>query len=250
MILISDIGNTNITIGLFEKGKKIEIIRLDTDCSLTSQDYGLILSYKLSGFEIEGAIVSSVVDELTDIYAEAIEKYLKIKPFIFSYKTDVGLKILTDEKSELGADRIVNAVAAIKFYKPPAIVVDLGTATTFDIINGKNEYVGGLIAPGLKIQMRALSQFTSKLPLVEIDNSKAAIAKNTKDAILSGVIRGHAHLISGLLKDCEQEMDEKPITIATGGYARMISKYLEKPFDFIDNDLTLKGLLAIYNILN
>ena len=123
----------------------------------------------------------------------------------------------------------------------------MGTATTFDIINENNEFMGGIITPGMQIQLKALSKFTSKLPLLDVEPIKNVIGHNTQEAILSGVIRGHACMIEGLLKKCEQELGKKPVTIATGGYAFLISEYMEKPFDFIDEDLTLKGLNIIYN---
>ena len=251
MILISDIGNTSITVGLFDNDKKITSWRLTTDNKRSCDEYGIILSNLISNFDknlkLEGAIVSSVVTPLTDIYLTAIKKYLNIEPINFSYKIDTGVKIVTENKSEVGADRIVNAVAAVNLYKTPAIVIDMGTATTFDIINGNNEFMGGIISPGMKIQLKALSKFTSKLPLLDVEPIKEVIGHNTEEAILSGVVRGHACMIEGLLDECEKELKSKPVTIATGGYAHLISDYMKKPFDFIDEDLTIKGLNIIYN---
>ena len=253
MILISDIGNTSITVGLFDSDRKVTTWRLTTDSKRSCDEYGVLLSGLISNFnknlKLEGAIVSSVVTTLTDIYLEAIRKYLKVAPIDFSYKIDCGIKIMTETKSEVGADRIVNAVAASNLYKTPAIVVDFGTATTFDIINEKKEFLGGIITPGMKIQTQALSKFTSKLPLLDIEPPKSVIGKNTQDAILSGVVRGHACMISGLLKECKRELGENTVVIATGGYAKLVANYMETPFDFIDEDLTLKGLNIIYKNL-
>ena len=250
MILISDIGNTNITAGLFDKGEKVDTWRINTDTGITSEDYSIILSDLISNkIYIEGTIVSSVVPDLTEIYMNALKKCFKIEPIEFSYKIDTGIKIITDKKSEVGADRIVNATAVSALYKTPAIVVDLGTATTFDIINDKKEFIGGIIAPGMKIQTKALAKYTSKLPQTEVDEAKSVIGRNTKEAILSGVVRGHACMIEGLLKECEKELNTKFTTVATGGYANLISKYLNTPFDYIDEDLTLKGLNIIYNLI-
>lgn len=250
MILISDIGNTSITVGLYENDKKVATWRLTTDSKRSSDEYGVMLSGLISNFDekivIDGAIVSSVVTTLTDIYIEAIKKYLKVEPINFSYKIDVGINIVTENKSEVGADRIVNVVAASSLYSVPAIVVDFGTATTFDIINDKKEFIGGIIAPGMKIQTQALSKYTSKLPLLDIEPQKSVIGKNTQEAILSGVVRGHACMISGLLKECENELGQKPCVIATGGYAKLVADYMTTPFDYIDEDLTLKGLNLIY----
>ena len=253
MILISDIGNTSITVGLFDNDKKVKTWRLTTDIKRSSDEYGIVLSELIKQFnsdiKIEGAIVSSVVTTLTDSYLSAIRKYLKVEPVNFSYKIDAGVKIVTENKSEVGADRIVNAVSAINFYKTPAIVIDFGTATTFDIVNDKNEFIGGIIAPGMKIQAQSLSKSTSKLPLLDIEPIKSVIGKNTQEAILSGIVRGHACMISGLLKECEKEMGQKPIVIATGGYANLVAQYIDPPFNYIDEDLTLKGLNIIYKNL-
>ena len=254
MILISDIGNTSITVGLFDKDQKVTSWRLTTDNKRSCDEYGIILSNLISNFnknlKLEGAIISSVVTPLTDIYLSAIKKYLKVEPINFSYKIDTGIKIVTKNKSEVGADRIVNAVAAVNLYKTPAVVIDMGTATTFDIINENNEFMGGIIMPGMKIQLQALSKFTSKLPLLDVEPIKEVIGHNTEEAILSGVVRGHACMIEGLLKECKKELGSTPLTIATGGYAHLISGYMEKKFDCIDEDLTLKGLNIIYNKIN
>lgn len=250
MILISDIGNTNITVGLYDDNIKIADWRLTTDVHRSSDEYGVLLSGLLLNYDkdlkLDGAIVASVVTTLTDIYINAIRKYLNVEPINFDYKIDTGIKIITDNKSEVGADRIVNAVAAATLYKTPAIVIDMGTATTFDIINDKKEFIGGIITPGMKIQTQALSKYTSKLPLLDIEPIKNVIGHNTQEAILSGVVRGHACLIEGLLKQCEKELGQKSTTIATGGYANLISDYINYPFDYIDTDLTLKGLNIIY----
>ena len=254
MILISDIGNTSITVGLFDSGKKVTTWCLTTDNKRSCDEYGIILSNLISNFNknllLEGAIVSSVVTTLTDIYIEAIKKYLKVEPINFSYKIDTGIKIVTETKSEVGADRIVNAVAACVLYHAPSIVVDFGTATTFDIINENKEFVGGIITPGMKIQAQSLSKFTSKLPLLDIEPPKSVIGRNTQDAILSGIVRGHACMISGLLNECKKELGKNTPVIATGGYAKLVANYIETPFDCIDEDLTLKGLNIIYKKLN
>lgn len=253
MILVSDIGNTSITVGLFDGERKVTTWRLTTDSKRSCDEYGVILSGLITNFnknlKIEGAIVSSVVTTLTDVYLNAVRKYLKVEPINFTYKIDTGIEIKTENKSEVGADRIVNVVAAVNLYKAPAIVVDFGTATTFDIINGNKEFVGGIITAGMKIQAQALSKFTSKLPLLDIEEISSVIGHNTQEAMLSGIVRGHSCMISGLLKKCEAELGEKPVVIATGGYARMIEKYLDENFDYIDEDLTLKGLSIIYKKL-
>ena len=157
-------------------------------------------------------------------------------------------KIKTDFHDEVGADRIANAAGAYILYKKPTIVVDFGTATTFDIINSDGEFIGGIIAPGLKLQMNVLNKFTSKLPRIDVAISSKAIGHNTVDAILSGVIRGAGCMIDGLVKQCEKELGQKAVLVATGGYSGLIANYLERPFDYINPTLTLEGLRHLYNL--
>ena len=133
-------------------------------------------------------------------------------------------------------------------YNHPVIVVDFGTATTFDIVNEKGEFIGGIIAPGLNLQLKALNKFTSKLPRIEVALSNTAIGHNTTDAILSGVLRGSASMIDGLIEQCEKELGAKAVVVATGGYSGLIANYLKRPFDFINPTLTLEGLRHLYQI--
>ena len=170
------------------------------------------------------------------------------KPLFVSNKINTGIKIITDRPDEVGADRIANAVGAYSQYKTAAIVVDFGTATSFDIINSKGEFLGGVIAPGINLQMKVLNKFTSKLPRIDVAISNNAIGHNTTDAILSGVIRGTACMIDGLVSQCEDELGEKAVIIATGGYSGLISNYLKRPFNHINPSLTLEGLRQLYNL--
>jgi len=133
-------------------------------------------------------------------------------------------------------------------YKHPVIVIDFGTATSFDIVNGNGEFIGGVIAPGISLQLKTLNKFTSKLPRIEVAKSPSAIGNNTVDAILSGVIRGCACMIDGLVSQCEEELGERAVIVATGGYAAYIAQYMKRPFDFINPTLTLEGLRHLYNI--
>jgi type III pantothenate kinase len=161
---------------------------------------------------------------------------------------NLGIKISTDNPAEVGADRIANAVAVSKKYSGAVIVIDFGTATTFDIINSKNEFLGGVISPGLNTQMKCLKNATSKLPKIEVSISSGAIGHNTTDAILSGVIRGSACMVDGLIEQCEAELGEKATIIATGGYCGLIANYLKRPFDKVNPILTLEGLKYIYEM--
>lgn len=149
---------------------------------------------------------------------------------------------------EVGADRIANAAGAYILYKHPVIVIDFGTATTFDIVNPLGEFIGGVIAPGINLQLKTLNRFTSKLPRIDAAISPSAIGNNTVDAILSGVIRGCACMIDGLIEQCEKELGERAVIVATGGYSNYIAEYMKRPFDFINPTLTLEGLRHLYNI--
>ena len=186
---------------------------------------------------------------LTERIKFAIEKYLDVKTLVVNYKTDLGIEIDLDMPEEAGADRLVNAYAASRLYPQPVIVVDFGTATTFDIVS-ENKFIGGMITAGIKIQADALSNFTSRLPKVKIEAPKNAIGKNTIDAMLSGLVRGHSCMIDGMIEACEKELGKKAVIVATGGYSPIISNNLKRPFDYINTELTLEGLRMIWERLN
>lgn len=248
MLLTSDIGNTNITLGLFDGDVFVEEFRLASDKDLSQREYEVLLKTLLKDFDIDGCIIGSVVEELNNKFFNAIKNILGVEPIMLTNKINTGVKIKTDFPDEVGADRIANAVGAYVLYKKPTIVVDFGTATSFDIINPNGEFIGGIIAPGINLQMKVLNKFTSKLPRTEIAISNKAIGGNTTDAILSGVIRGTACMIDGLVEQCELELGEKATLVATGGYSGLIANYLKRPFDFINPTLTLDGLRHIYNL--
>ena len=158
------------------------------------------------------------------------------------------IKLALNNNKEIGADRIANAAAAAIKYKLPAIVIDFGTATTFDIVDKNASFIGGIIAPGLKIQANSLSQFTSKLPKLKIEAPDKAIGKSTISAMLSGIVLGHKCLIEGMIKNCEKELNEKATIIATGGYSSVLFDNMDGIFDYVDKDLTLFGLKELYNL--
>ena len=253
MILTIDIGNTSTNIGIFDvSGNLLYQFKMASDKKRSEDEYGLMLHYFISNSglkdKIEGAIISSVVVTLTQRYQTAVEKYLNIVPKIVNHKINTGVKICIDNPQEIGADRIANGCAALKLYSLPAIVVDFGTSTNFDIINSNGEFIGGIIAAGLKIQADALYNFASKLPKLKIEEAKKVIGSNTIDAMLSGVVRGHGAMIEGLLKQCETELGQRTCVIATGGYSEIVSEYMERKFDYIDKELTLKGLYELYRL--
>ena len=252
MLLTIDIGNTNITLGVFDKDNLVQSWRLSTDITRTEDEYGIFIKNLIShteySQEIDNVVIASVVVQLTEKIEKALIKYLNITPFIITHKIKTNFAIKTDIPSQVGADRLANAAAVKELYKLPAIVVDFGTATSFDVVNGKSEFIGGIIAAGMKIQAEALSLKTSKLPKLNIEASKNVIGRNTIDAMLSGIVRGHSSMIDGLIKECEKELGEKATIIATGGYSSVISDYLNRKFDCIDSDLTLKGAKILFNL--
>lgn len=172
----------------------------------------------------------------------------KFEAIVLSTNINTGVEILLDNPNEAGADRIANAAGAYVLYNHPVIVVDFGTATTFDIVNAKGQFIGGVIAPGVTLQLKALNKFTSKLPRIDVTLSNFAIGHNTTDAILSGVLRGSAAMIDGLVEQCEKELGQRAVLVATGGYSGLIANYLKRPFDFINPTLTLEGLRYLYQI--
>ncbi len=248
MLLTVDIGNTNITLGIFDEDKIVHSWRLSTEINRTEDEYGVFLKNLLKDINITNAIISSVVVQLTEKLQTAIKKYLNIDSIIISHKSKMNIKIKTDIPSQVGADRIANACAAAYLYKSPAIVVDFGTATSFDIVNSNQEFIGGIITAGMKIQAEALSNRTSKLPKLSIETPDHTIGTNTIDAMLSGIVIGHAAMIDGLIDACEKEIGEKPTIIATGGYSTVISKFLKRKFDYVNPDLTLIGMNLLFKL--
>lgn len=248
MLLTADIGNTSITLGLFEEDALVEEFRLASDKDLSLEEYEVLLKSLFKNYNVDGCIISSVVEELNEKFKFAVKNVFKFEPIFLSLDINTGIKIALDNPREAGADRIANAAGAYVLYNKPVIVVDFGTATSFDIVNQKGEFIGGVIAPGLSLQMKVLNKFTSKLPRIDVAISNKAIGNNTSDAILSGVIRGSACMIDGLVEQCEKELGERAVLVATGGYSGLIANYLKRPFDFINPTLTLEGLRYLYQI--
>ena len=218
MVLTTDIGNSNIVIGCSCDNKILFVERLSTKITATELEYAISFKnvlelYGIRSEDIEGAIISSVVPTLGETIKIAIKNYLNVEAYCVSYKSKLPVKIALDEPKEAGAVRIANAAAAAVFYKLPAIVIDIGTATTFDIVDKNSNFIGGIIAPGPKIQTKSLSQFTSKLPKLKIEAPKSAIGKNTIDAMLSGVVKGHECMVEGMIDLCEKELGQKATII-------------------------------------
>ena len=245
MLLAVDIGNTNITFGFFDGDK------LKYKFTIATLEYNKELFIKnINTKKVQSCIISSVVDDIGEEIENDIQKIFNINPLIMSFKLCFDMNIKAEYPEKIGTDRLINAYIAGKMYSKPAIVVDMGTATTFDIIDSNGDFIGGVILPGINTQLKSLSINTSKLPALtpeEFDKTSKTISTETSKAILSGVIRGHAHAIEGLIEDCKREMDAAPLVIATGGFAGLVSQVSEyNKFDIINPDLTLYGLQTIF----
>lgn len=248
MLLTVDIGNTSITLGIFDNENLVETFRLPSDKELPQEEYEILLHTLFKNYSVNSCIIASVVDELSLTIKHALDNVFHLDSILLSDSLNLGIKIKLKNPKEAGADRIANACGAYVLYSKPAIVVDLGTATTFDIIDKDGNFVGGVIMPGLNLQLRALNSATSKLPKIEISESEKVIGDNTCNAILSGVIRGSASAIEGLIEQCEKELGQKACIVATGGYSTLISKYMKRRFDFVNPYLTLEGLRFLYQL--
>ena len=250
MILVADIGNTNITLGVYSNDKPICISRLATQRHRTCEQYAIELDaiFKLEnlGNNFEGAIISSVVPELTRIFKNAIEKVTSCDALVVAAGLKNGLKIVTDNPKELGADLVAGAVGAISLYELPCLVMDLGTATKISVIDEGGVYAGCTIAPGIGISLDALSLRTSQLPAIELSAPDHTIGTNTVECIRSGTVLGNAAMLDGMADRLEKELGKKIKTlVATGGLAKEIVACCEKEIIY-NKDLVLEGLLTIY----
>jgi type III pantothenate kinase len=252
MLLVFDIGNTYIVTGVFDGGKLVADWRLQTDRQKTADEYGILLKSLLpdAGLDyhaIKAAIMSSVVPPVTGIIERMIEKYFKVKALQIGPGMKTGLSIKTENPREVGADQVVNAVAGIKKYGAPLIIVDFGTATTFCAIAAKGELLGIAIAPGLGISSDALFQRTAKLPRVEFIKPKTVVGKNTIHSMQSGLYFGYIGLVENLIGRMKDEMNCNPKVIATGGFAEWIVGGTPM-INRVDPYLTLEGLKTIYEM--
>ena len=255
MIICIDIGNTNIKYAVYEQDELLVSFRVSTDFKRTSDEYGeqIIGMLDIKGIkakDITGGIVSSVVPSLDYTIDKMCEIYFAFKPLHIAPGLKSGLNIRCDNAREVGADRIVNCVSALVQYgeKKPMIVIDFGTATTFNIINENDEFIGGVIAPGIKGSLDSLVNGTAKLPRVEIEAPKSIIAKNTVTNMQAGIVFGFAGLVEYIVKRIKKELKTQDVkTIATGGFSNVISKEIEC-IDVVDKLLTLKGLKYLYDL--
>jgi len=251
MILVVDVGNTHIVLGVFEGKNLLASWRLSTKEERTADELGmLILSLfqheKLDAENVEAVIVASVVPPIMYTLEHSIKKYFRIDSMIIGPGTKTGINIRYQNPKEVGADRIVNAVAGFEIYGGPLIIVDLGTATTFCAINSRGEYMGGIICPGIKISAEALFQKTAKLPRIDVIKPESVIGKNTVSSMQSGIFYGYVGQIDYIVSRMKFEMQEENVkVIATGGFARLIAEE-SKSISEVNPTLTLNGLRIVY----
>lgn len=245
MILTIDIGNTNILIGLYKNRKLVSHWRISTQKNLTGDDYGVVLKNLFPFEKVEGVIICSVVPYLKEQFKELFKKKLKLDPVIVGYELDLGITLDYENKKEIGADRIANAVGAYCLYKRGCIVVDLGTAITFDVISPKGGYSGGAIAPGIGISSKTLFARADLLHPVNLEKRDFVIGKNTTESLQVGIIHGFASMIEGMIGKFKKKLNFAPFIILTGRDADKISNVVK--FSHItDPFLTLEGLRIIY----
>ena len=252
MLLCVDIGNTNITMGLYREEELLTHWRLVTDNHKMPDEYGMLLLSLLAHHaygpdEVGGVSLASVVPPHTDVFTEMASRYLGLEPLVVGSGVKTGVAIRYDAPRDVGADRVVNAAAAYRLYGGPACIVDFGTGTTFDALSAKGEYLGGAIAPGLQVAAEALFQHTAKLPRVDLRRPSGVIGRNTMDAIRSGILFGYVGLVEGLVERFRQELGPQMHVIATGGLAPLIAQETSI-FEIVDLWLTLKGLRIIYDL--
>jgi len=250
MLLVVDVGNTNTVLGLFDGDNLVHDWRIRTVVDHTVDEYGMLIynlykSSKISSKKITDIIISCVVPPMLNILEPLCEKYFHLKPLIVGPGVKTGMPIYYDNPKEVGADRIVNAVAAYEKYKRDLIIVDFGTATTFDYVSAKGEYMGGCIAPGIMISSEALFERAAKLPRVELSKPRAIIAKDTVSSMQAGIMYGYAGLVDGIVGRIKSEIKGDPMVIATGGLAKIVAPET-KTIEVVDDMLTLEGLRLIH----
>ncbi len=250
MLLAIDVGNTNIVYGLFDEDRLVHQFRVETSRGRTADEYAVILRQLLAMRDVRAesvtaAIVASVVPALTEPMLDLVRRAFALEALVVGPGIRTGMAILYENPREVGADRIVNGVAAYERFKSGLIVVDFGTATTFDCVSPKGEYLGGVIAPGIQISADALFARAAKLPRVEIAKPPRVVGRNTQHSMQSGIVYGYVALVDGLVERLIEELEFPCVVVATGGLARLIAP-LSRSIKEVDDDLTLDGLRILY----
>ena len=252
MLLAIDIGNTNVKLGIFDGDKLKDTWNLATGIHRTADEYGGVLlslmeRQDFSPSKVTGVTLCGVVPPLLRTFVELCQKYLNAKPLVVEAGVKTGMRLSMDNPREVGPDRVVNAVAAQNLYGKPVIIIDLGTATTFDVVSREGDYLGGVIAPGIGISSEALFTRTAMLPRIELIRPKQVIGRNTISAMQSGIIFGYIDLIEGMIRRIEEQLGGKARVVATGGQAYPLAQEVAT-IDIINPDLTLIGLRLIYEM--
>ncbi len=240
MLLAIDAGNTNIVFAVYEGQVQKDHWRCETSAGVMS----VFEEIKARSYQVDSILISSVVPKIKDNLVQRCQRYFNQAPNFVTFD-NAGVEIVLDKPAQVGADRLVNAAAVLEYYQAPAIVLDFGTATTFDVIDEEGRYCGGVIAPGINLSLGALQQAAEKLPNISVDRPDHVIGKNTVDAMQSGIYWGYIGLIEGTIQRISKEMGCKPLVIATGGLASLFSEGT-KMIDIVDPDLILKGLVHIH----
>jgi type III pantothenate kinase len=252
MILVIDVGNTNLTIGVYDEDKLAATFRLTAKTLRTSDEYGIIITQLLSGrgidtSNIEGSIISSVVPDVMHALTGAVARYTDTNPIIVGPGVKSGIRIITEDPRSIGADRIVDAVAAYEKYGGPVLVIDFGTATTYDLITEKGEFSAGITAPGIRICSEALWKQTAKLPNIEIKKPKSILAQETISSMQAGLVYGQIGQTEYIIRKVREESGLHNMkVVATGGMGRLIADETDA-INVYDSSLTLEGLKIIYN---
>jgi len=252
MILVVDVGNTHTVLGIYNGKKLKKYWRISTDLNKTEDEYGMLLkslldNSKLSFSDIHSVVLSCVIPPVTWILKKMSKDYFKVIAIVVGPGIKTGICIKLDNPKEVGADRIVNAIAAYDLYGGPVIIVDFGTATTFCAVDKEGNYLGGAIAPGIDISEKALSEKTAKLPKIELIDPKKAIGSNTISAMQSGIFYGYLGLTGELIRRIKKELGEDSLVVATGGEAELIGN-TSNEIDKINPFLTLEGLRLVYEM--
>lgn len=253
MILVIDVGNTNIKYGVYDKDNLVASYRVASHINKTADEYGSVLLGLLKASDIKisqikGIILSSVIPSLNYTICHMCEYFFKKKPLVVGPGVKTGLNIKADNPREVGADIIVNSISAYKKYGGPLVVIDFGTATTFDVISGKGELIGVIIAPGVKTALESLVNGTAQLPMIEIASPKSVLGKNTETAMQSGIVFGFAGLVENIIKKIKKELKvDTLLVVATGGMSKLIKNEVEC-INVLDKTLTLDGLKYIYSL--
>jgi type III pantothenate kinase len=251
MILVIDVGNTNITFGVYEKHELLTTFRMTTKIPRTSDEYGIIIKELLSGnhidaADIKGSIIASVVPNVMHALENAIVRYIKSKPLIIGPGTKTGIRIATENPREIGADRVVDLVAGYEKYGGPVLVLDFGTATTYDLITEDGSFIAGVTAPGIRISAKALWEDAAKLPEIEIKKPKSILAGETISSMQAGLVYGQIGQTEYIIKQMKKESGYENLkVVATGGLGRIIADETDA-IEIYDPHLTLDGLRLIY----